>query len=280
MFITGDTYLDIDGNEFTNLDQIFPNVNINVEFDMRTFATIPIFFWASKKISFLGNANYLGGYSFNYVTGKASFLTKRDGVIIDTSLMRSYEVDFSGLGDMYFLPLGLSWGLEQFDLTFMYSITAPTGAYEPGAVDNLGLGFWTHQFQGFGYYYPNPNRTTAIMLGATYELNGKIRDTDVKPGNRFSLEYGISQYLSRRLELTAQGGHNWQVGDDSGEDVYWDSSLHDQKYTAAFSINYWVWEGHLSLAFKYGFDYGARMRMQTNYYMLNLLIVPNILTGK
>ena len=73
-------------------------------------------------------------------------------------------------------PVGLSWALGQFDATFFYGFTAPTGRYTTGADDNIGLGFWTHQFQGFGYFYPNPSQATALMLGLTYELNSEIED--------------------------------------------------------------------------------------------------------
>ena len=70
----------------------------------------------------------------------------------------------------------------------MYSFYAPTGRYETGADDNIGLGFWTHQFQGFGYYFPIEHQATAIMAGLTYEVNGQIEDVDVTPGSRFSLD--------------------------------------------------------------------------------------------
>ena len=280
MYATSNTYIDIEGNKITNLNQIFPNLNVDVDYEAKIFASIPMIFWASNKISFLGDANYLGGISLNYVSMKAKVFTERQGVIIDTTFRRSFEGSLSGLGDMLILPLGLSWGLEMFDITVMYGFTAPTGRFEIDANDNLGLGFWTHQFQGFGYYYPVPDKSTAIMVGLTYELNGKIKDSEVTPGNRFSLEYGISQYLSDRFELAVQGGNNFQISDDTGNGVYWDASKHDRKSTVAIYGNYWPWKERLSVALKYGLDYGARGRGLTMYWMLNILFIPNILTGE
>jgi len=101
---------------------------------------------------------------------------------------------------MLVIPVGLSWELERTDLSFFYGFVAPTGTYETGSDANLGLGFWTRQFQGFGYLYPAEGKSTAIMLGLTYELNSKIKDADLTPGNRFSLEWGISQYFSDQFE--------------------------------------------------------------------------------
>ena len=280
MYATSNTFVDVDGNEITNLKQVFPHApDVNIAYDVEAFASIPMFFWASDEIPFLGNAHYMGGLSLNYVSMKASVRTQRKGLILDTTFTRSGEGTMSGFSDMFFLPLGLSWSMEKADVTLTYGFAAPTGRFDIDARDNIGLGFWTHQFQGFGYYYPVEGRSTAIMVGLTYEMNGEIKGASMTPGNRFSLEYGISQYLSERFELGAQGGHNWQITDDSGDDVYWDATRHDRKSTVAFYANYWPWLGKFAVALKYGFDYGARGRGLSNYWMLNFLYIPNILTG-
>jgi hypothetical protein len=118
------------------------------------------------------------------------------------------------------------------------------------------------------------------MLGFTAEFNGKVSGEDFNPGNRFSLEYGISQYVSNRLELGIMGGSNWQITDDKGEDVYWDPTLRDRKSTLAFTGGYWAWQERLQIALKYGFDFGARQRFKTNMIMLNITFATNALTGR
>ena len=198
-----------------------------MDLKLNGFASIPSLFWASH-FKLLGGARYLAGISANYISADVSMVTERGGIVIDTTYTRKVEGINSGLSDMVVVPLGLSWGLEKADITFLYGFAAPTGKYETGSDDNLGLGFWTHQFQGFGYFYPLPDKSTAIMMGLTFEFNGRIKDADVKPGNRFSLEWGISQYLSEQFELGIQGGHNWQICDDTGDDVYWDPKFHDR----------------------------------------------------
>ncbi len=62
--------------------------------------------------------------------------------------------------DFCFTPLALGWNLETFDVTFTYRLTTPTGRYETGADDNLGLGFWTCELLGFTYYYHVNDRST------------------------------------------------------------------------------------------------------------------------
>ena len=275
---SGDTFYDVDGNKITNLNQLFPNLAVDLDYQIDAFASIPMVFWASP-FTLLGGATYMAGLSFNWMSVEGDFTTRRQTVIGDSTRTRTFTGSDSGFGDMFFLPVGLSWAQKQSSVMLTYGFAAPTGRYEADADDNLGLGMWTHQFQGFGYYYPRPDQSTALMVGLTYEYNTEIKDTEVNPGNRFSLEYGISQYLSDRFELTAAGGHNWQITDDSGDGVFWDAGKHDRLSTAAFSASYWLWKERLSLAVKYGFDYGARGRFVTDYWMLNLLFIPNVLTG-
>ena len=282
VYASSDKYIDRDGNEFNSirLDQIHPNLpNIDVDLKLDGFASIPSLFWASHY-KLLGGARYMAGISANYISADASLVTERSGIIIDTTYTRKVEGKNSGFSDLFVVPMGLSWGFEQVDFTFMYGIYAPTGRYETGSDDAIGMGFWTHQLQGIGYYYPVPDKSTAVMLGLTYELNSKIKDVDVKPGNRLTLEWGISQYFSERLELGIQGGHNWQISDDTGEDVFWDPTFYDRKSSIALGANYWVWNERLSVALKYGFDFAIRQRFKNTSWLLNILFIPNILTGE
>ena len=267
LWLGSDTYIDRYGNELPD----------ELKLDASAFATVPAVFWGST-FTLLGGARYLVGISPNYFTADGRVIIEAgEG---DSTVTRVEEGSVSGWSDLFVEPLGLSWGLEKFDINVSYGFTAPTGRYETGADDNVGLGFWTHQFQGYGYYYPVPSRATAIMLGLTYELNGKIKDADVTPGDRFSLEWGVSQYLTDQFELTVQGGHNWQISDDSGGDVYWDPSFHDRKNTVAFGGSFWPWVDWLDLSLKYAFDFGARGRLEADYWMLNVTFLTHVLTGE
>ena len=278
-----DAFIDKRGEAFSSirLSEVRPNLpDIDVSLELNAFTSIPTLFWASQ-VKLLGGARYMAGISMNYISADASIITERSGIVWpDSIITKNVEGKNSGFSDMLVVPVGLSWELENADLSFFYGFAAPTGTYETGSDANLGLGFWTHQFQGFGYFYPAADKSTAIMLGLTYELNSAIKDADVTPGNRFSLEWGVSQYLSEQFELGIQGGHNWQISDDTGNDVYWDRTVHDRKSTVAFSAGYWVWKEHLSIVLKYAFDFGVRQRFRNNTWLFNIVFVPNVLTGE
>jgi hypothetical protein len=277
-----DTYVDRNGNKLNRLElsQIDPELpDIDLKLNVDGWATVPAVAWGSN-FSLLGGARYVAAISPSYASADGVVITERGGAAADTTIMEYEEGKVSGWGDLFVSPLQLYWTFDKFDLATMYGFYAPTGRYETGGDDNMGLGFWTHQFQGFGYYYPTPGKATALMLGLTYELTGDIKDEDVNPGNRFTLEWGVSQYLTEQFEIGVQGGHNWQVSDDSGSDVYWKAGVHDRKSTVAFSAGFWPFPGWLYVSGKYAADFGCIQRFKNKTWMINLIFLTNALTGE
>ena len=229
--------------------------------------------YASPKLPFLGNAQYLFIAAPNYASAK---VTVGLGELLNGTTV---EGGASGFGDLTIAPLILSWSLDKFDFTGGYLFYAPTGRYETGADDNIGLGYWSHIFQMASYYYPKPDKATAFMFMPSYEFHGNIKDADVRPGSRFIMEYGISQYLSEKLEVTLQGGHAWQMSEDSGSDVYWDTSVKDQRSVFGLGIGYWFLPILYANA-KYTGSYGLKQNFKTNMFQLQIILIPNVFKKK
>ena len=282
VYMSADTYIDRNGNKLKNIDlsKIDPSLpNINLNMDLACFASVPVLAWASSwKVLGATYVPYVMLPAYTYADG--SIFTEMAFGTIDSTVSAKASGNASGWGDMFIQPIGLSWALNGFDLMLSYGFYTPNGRYTTGASDNIGLGYWTHQFEGFAYYYPVKDQSTALMLGLTYEINSSVVDADVTPGSRLSLEWGVSQYFTERFELSVQGADNWQVGNDRGTDVWWDGSVHDEKHSIFFSANYWAVKERLYLALKYGFDYSMRQRFDNNTLALNLIWVTNALTGK
>ena len=270
-----DTYADKNGDKRGDIDLLNGTI---LPVKMSTIATIPALYWGSKK-KILGGATFVAGVVPNYIWANVDAVYSHKGGLIDSSFTIDENIKINGFGDLFISPLGLSYGWKHADLTIDYAVTAPTGRYSIGADDNIGLGFWTNQFQAYGYYYPKEDQSTAIMGGLTYEINGKIKGEDYKPGDRLSLEYGISQYLSDRLELSVMGGNIWQIQDDKGDDVGLNATVHDQISNLAFAAAYWAIKGRLYVSAKYLFDYAGKQRFLTNGGMVNLIFVTNAMDG-
>ena len=272
LFLSADSYYDRNGDKANSIDILNQSIPINV--DISGYINSLMFVYASPKLKFLGNAQYLFIAAPNYTSASTSVGLGQlaGGKTIDGGA--------AGFGDLTIAPLMLSWGSEKFDLTAGYLFYAPTGKYELGGSENVGLGYWSHLVQAAAYYYPLPQKATALLLMPTYEWHGKIKGTDVTPGSRFILEYGISQYLTERFEIIAQGGNAWQVGEDAGNDVYWDKSIKDQMSTVSGGIGYWIVPEVFYANAKYTTSYNNKQHFKTNAFQIELLFSTGLLKKK
>src|SRR5579863_10552246 len=263
---SGSKYYDRNGSQITQITgPLGSPVNLNL--DVNGYYNTPMVLWASKG-KVLG-ATYFGGASIPIITSNPALAYSRIGIIDSIHESGNVSGKVSGFSDLSLMPLFLSWGFQTMDITAGWMVYAPTGQYTPGGSSNTGLGFWSNIFQAFGYWYPEKlkgqaSKALAVMLGATFELTSKIKNTEVKPGNRFSLDYGIEQYMSDKLSLGVYGGNNWQVSQDQGSGVYWDASVKDQLGVFGFQVGYWLWTNRLQAVGKYGWNYGAVQRLSCN----------------
>jgi len=280
-FLSGDKFYDKDGKRVTQINGPL-GVPIDLKPDVSGYVNSLNLFWASKSKIF--GATYLGGVSMTYNTVNLNLAYSRIGIIDGSNQSGEISGQVSGLSDLGFIPFLFSWSKKKFDITSGYMFYAPTGKYETGGDDNIGLGFWSHILQFNSYYYPleidgKPSKATAIMFSGNYELTSKIKDADVTPGNRFSIDYGISQFLSDKLEVGIFGGNNWQVSKDKGSEVYWDRAIKDKLGIAGVQMGYWFVPNRLQVTGKYGFNYGAVQQFKMNTFQINLLFLTNALTG-
>jgi len=276
------SYIDQFGNEVNSLtidlSPIYPGTDavvLNFDQQVSGYANVPVIFYTSRfKIL---KARYMASINPSYLTSNF----RMNVHVKDTAVTATGNT--GGFGDLSFIPLGLGWSIrDRIDVSFFYTVYAPTGRYETGAADNIGKGYWTHQFQAPFYLY-FLEKATALFLMPTFEVNGKIKDRDFRSGNRFTIEYGISQYVTPWLELEIINGHNWQVSNDIGEAVWWRKSaldVRDRTSTFGAGLGVWPWEGRLNVRLKYAFDYNVRQRYKSNFWSFSVIFIPNLITEK
>lgn len=219
----------------------------------------------SKPIKFLGNARYMGWINPSFTTVNVrvkNFFEENSEIVV--------KAGDSGIGDLNVAPLYLAWQGKKFDFSVGYLFCAPTGRYDSNADDNIGVGYWSHSFQAAAYYYL-AKKSTAFMLSPVYEIHSEISDANVKPGARFALEYGISQYFTERLEVTLQGGHVWQISEDKGEDVYWERSYKDQLSTVGIGLGFWAVPNRFYGNLKWSTNYATKQNFIVNVLELQLI---------
>jgi len=254
---------DRSGHEISSIP--LPGGSADVDTDLDLYSIVPAVLWNSgwKVIG----AEY-GAYAalpFGGPSLSASLSTPIGfGTDSDTSAF--------GLQDLFLQPLWLRWSFEHVDLSFAYGIYAPSGHYNAGDPDNIGMGFWTNQFQLAGAYYLL-DRATALVLAGTYEINGEQEDTDITPGQRLTLNYGISQFLPwgpGLVDLGVMGYSQWQVTHDRGSNVASFNSHLDQVHAIGAELGYALPKLGLGVTGKYLYEYYAESRFRGHVLTLSV----------
>ncbi len=153
---------------------------------------------------------------------KANAHTAGTLTVADKSEILSKDSEFKldsskyGFGDLLVQPVMLDWRGKKFDLGVNYGFFAPTGAYSEHRIANVGMGFWSQQFQAFGSYYFDKERKNAAVAVVTYNLNSKMYSKDLTPGQSITLEYGFDHYFNSRIAAGPCGYSQWQISSDTG----------------------------------------------------------------
>jgi hypothetical protein len=127
----------------------------------------------------------------------------------------AFKDDAFGIGDIYIEPACIAWHGKQWDAALGYSIWAPTGEFDAGSAEP-GLGFWGHMITAGATYYFDDKKTWAISLLNRYEFNTEQEDTDITPGQQWTLEWGISKSLKPTIDVGLVGYYVLQTTEDSG----------------------------------------------------------------
>ena len=269
--INADTYYDRNGNEFA--EQLINGVPFGANAETSAYAN-------ATSIAYMSDFKILGARYQAAIS--PTYLSQDFKGTVTLGQQTPIDGNVSGIGDLAILPLGLSWNFnDKVDLGFLYTTYIPTGRYDSEADDNVGQGFWTHQFQIPTYFYFN-DQTTALGIIPTLELNGKVVDADARIGNRFSLEYGVSHYVTPWLELELVNAHNWQISDDTGSAVWWQEEpfasvlySRDQRHTLSVGVGVFPGVEWLNLRAKYITDYSAKQTFRVNAFSFSFVLIPS-----
>lgn len=111
------------------------------------------------------------------------------------------------LTDTYIVPVQLGWHHKRADFVLSYQIYLPTGKFDLGASDNSGLGMFMNEFSAGTTLFFNDKKTIHFSALASYELNGKKKDSDIKTGDILSIEGGLGKTIyMMNAEKTAPKG--------------------------------------------------------------------------
>lgn len=253
LYYTSSKLKDKDGNSIDSIS--VGGLDFNVETDVDSYMAVPMFIYVPKDLRILG-----GRYAALIAQpfGNTSFQAA-----LESTTLPGFGLDIDesswGLGDTYIRPLWLGWNFGRFDVGTSYGIYAPTGKYDAGQADNVGLGMWTHEFMANVAFYLDEKKGTALTLAGVYEIHHEKKDVDITPGSHLSISAGISQYLPLGkkwlAELGLAGIGQWQMTEDSGSDAR-NTDVKDQVYMAGpeFGLIYLPWGAQVTLRWLHEFE--------------------------
>lgn len=167
--------------------------------------------WVGGLIWVSGKKLWGGNYSFQVYPAWTNNNLAIPAFGVDDSVSTSFA-------DLYFQPVNLGWRTSRFDFTAGLGIYAPTGRYEFGADDNVGLGMWGFELFGGTTAYLDAEKRWHFAATAFYETHTEKKDTDIKVGDLLTIEGGLGySFLDGAASVGLAYYAQWKVtGDDLG----------------------------------------------------------------
>lgn len=167
----------------------------------------------------------------------ARFSTNEDNISL-------FDNDGQGFGDLYFVPLNLSWTLDEYwAVSTQYAYWAPVGKYTSSSTENVGLGYASHDFRGTLSYFPLGNPGILLSASVVHEINSSKQGFDLTPAPHTTAELGYSMALSESLLVGAIAFGTWETADPSGSDAKEDGR--DRMLGVGVECTYWFKPGKL-----------------------------------
>lgn len=260
---TSNDLKDRNGNSIQSA--VIKGVPTQLDIDVNTFFTAPTFLWSSNKKIFGAQYALMAIQPIANPSLQAFLQIQNTGIATNQSSW--------GLGDIYVRPLWLTWHWPYIDLSGSYALYAPSGRYARYDRNNIGLGFWTNELQLASGFYFDKQHSLAFLLTATYDINQRKTDVDIKPGNYFSLNWGISKYINLDhgvLEVGIPGYDQWQISHDSGSALLTNLAANNQVHAAGAELGYTYNPWNLTMAGKFMQEFSAKTRFQGRIYTLSL----------
>ncbi len=157
----------------------------------------------------IAGGNYWVGF-FPYVLHTSYNSTAADGT-------RSGD-NRAGAGDMYALPIALSWQWRDVSLLAFEGVVMPTGSYSKTRALNSGRNYWTSDTNLAITWQPkDTGLELSMVLG--YMVNSENPASQYRTGDELHYDYFGGYYFNPQFGLGIAGSYYRQVTPDSGKGV-------------------------------------------------------------
>lgn len=183
-----------------------------------------------------------------------------------------------GLADTWVQPFTVGWHLKRADIKVGDAFVTPTGRYSPGALNNIGSGYFGNHLTTGTTVYLTKNKGTSANLFTDWEVHGQKQITNghdyKRPGQAFTDEWGVGQVLplskdlSKLLQVGVIGYDQWQLTADTLTGPEGTSMTGPAPYYSVHAVggqaNFIMPAKNLVLFFKYIHEYKSYARTLGN----------------
>jgi hypothetical protein len=186
------------------------NANVDIGFLAGTYT------FATPVLGGQASVSLLGAYGNNSTTLAGTLSGALATPLGTTAFSRFDSIDSSltAFGDL--IPqFALKWnaGVNNF-MTYLTG-DIPVGAYQSTRLANLGIGHWAIDAGGgYTYFNPQTGHEASAVLGFTYNFVNP--STQYQNGVDMHLDWGMSQFLTKQVQVGLVGYLYQEIGCDSG----------------------------------------------------------------
>ena len=173
--------------------------------------------------------------------------------------------DHFGVGDL-FAEATISWHPGQLDLAVGTGMWMPTGNSGRPMGTDAGLGYWTWMLTAGATLYIDEEKTWAVSMLNRYEFNTEQRDTDIYPGQVYTMEWGVSKTLEKVYDVGVVGYYQQQVTSSTGVPA----SARSQVAAVGPEVSVAFPKPMMFLSFRYLFEFTSESRAQGRTACLTL----------
>ncbi len=187
------------------------NANLNLGFLVGTYT------FAEPVLGGQASASLMGIYGSNSTSLAGALtgtLTGPLGGSVPFSRFDSIDSSIIAFGDLYpFFQMKWNAGVNNFTTYITGDI--PVGAYDSMRLANIGIGHWAIDAGGgYTYFDPKTGHEASAVLGFTYNFINP--STQYQSGVDMHLDWAMSQFLTKQVQVGIVGYVYQELGCDSG----------------------------------------------------------------
>jgi len=183
------------------------NASANLEFLAATYT------FATPVLGAQASFTLLGAYGANSTSlaGTLALTGPLGNTLSRSDAINSTIVGFGDLVPQYTMKWNV--GVNNF-MTYVTG-DIPVGAYDSMRLANLGIGHWAIDAGGgYTYFDPQTGHEASAVLGFTYNFINP--STQYQNGVDMHLDWGVSQFLTKQVQVGLVGYLYQEIGCDSG----------------------------------------------------------------